>query len=900
VNAEEVKNQSSSVKSAQYWYVPHTEIGAVTEKVTRWGFSNDPISSVSELLKMAWPVSHNERTTWHISTGVLTITTSLLIPLLASCKRGISRGKLIPVVKSVKHMLRVLDEVEDDASSEQSFVKYHNAILKQKLFRDSEPSPVRPACSKPLYNGWLKHYLALHLKRSHRLRADTLSLILSLYESKDKWPSPKGKVLEKAFLKHQGNVCNTEVLVSPERILRRIRSVSRQVLGKNCPMYGNKYLPSGAGCIQAARTQGGTGSLIKNGFKLKLDDFAVPSIETDNLTRVLKTRPERTIFPHVEEWKQTEYEHAVTKVTEKFLSHDEHLFDTKVVAIPEPSKYRIISLMDGYLSNALQPAQGQLIVAWKKFPGNTMTHTVEELVTKMILETAHEPDMKKLVSGDFEGATDSLHKDASDASLDAVLPFICDPNIAALSFLPSTIRYPVYKDGIRQTELEKGKVVYSEAKYLQTGGQLMGHRLSFPLLCIINFACFVHAIIEWSNSEKSQLFESSLGGRRVVSLRSKSRREKSALSHSMHLLNRDLLISEREYPEETAAYLKVDRIAALLKKTVIINGDDILFKCPETFYPHWCAAVAAVGFKLSIGKNYVSEDVMQANSQVFSVSSNNVIKRHNYLNQKLIFGDNPDTSALEKDLMWDSITGAYRVMTPMALARELNFVFKSCPIGRDLIPYSLKRWSPDLTRTESGYTPNWYLPAALGGLGLLPQWADDRRIRYTREQRKVASFFKDQPGQSLYRIMGKPKGKSIKSLELMCQGRMAKRWDMTPISEGPEVLHLGQTEDNWMLRITLIDEMTKVGFRKDSDSVTLSKKKVWYGEKAQAYDPIPLAEIAPYHRVAFTCGALPPCVPLKSIVPMFHLKPSKRRAVHLDPSSVDMSVAGMARRWSCL
>lgn len=45
-----------------------------------------------------------------------------------------------------------------------------------------------------------------------------------------------------------------------------------------------------------------------------------------------------------------------------------------------------------------------------------------------------------------------------------------------------------------------------------------------------------------------------------------------------------------------------------LSMPVRVNGDDILFKCDEEFYyGFWKPAVAAIGFTLSPGKNYVSD-----------------------------------------------------------------------------------------------------------------------------------------------------------------------------------------------------------------------------------------------------------------------------------------------------
>jgi hypothetical protein len=93
---------------------------------------------------------------------------------------------------------------------------------------------------------------------------------------------------------------------------------------------------------------------------------------------------------------------------------------------------------------------------------------------------------------------------------------------------------------------------------MQTNGQLMGSTLSFPILCIVNLCAY------WKTLEE--------------------------------YLNREI---------------------ALYDLPVLINGDDILFRCNDAFYNLWMQNITEVGFILSLGKNYVHQTFFTINSLGF-------------------------------------------------------------------------------------------------------------------------------------------------------------------------------------------------------------------------------------------------------------------------------------------
>jgi hypothetical protein len=89
----------------------------------------------------------------------------------------------------------------------------------------------------------------------------------------------------------------------------------------------------------------------------------------------------------------------------------------------------------------------------------------------------------------------------------------------------------------------------------QRNGQLMGHVLSFPILCIANYIMFKYT------------------------------------------------------------FWKLDKKAP----NVLINGDDVLFACTKDDYKSWCGYCKSVGLIPSLGKNLFQTDIAQINSVLFSI-----------------------------------------------------------------------------------------------------------------------------------------------------------------------------------------------------------------------------------------------------------------------------------------
>jgi hypothetical protein len=234
--------------------------------------------------------------------------------------------------------------------------------------------------------------------------------------------------------------------------------------------------------------------------------------------------------------------------------------------IPEPGKFRMITAGDGFQYTWLQPLQGSLLLNWAGCRYSTMTANWEEEV-----ELWKAPDGWVWNSGDYKAATDQLNMFSTLEAMAA---------ISKIYGLPADFDHGL--DGVEVEYTAKDAVTLPRVIW-QKNGQLMGHPLSFPILCVINLAGLSCAI------------------------------------------NRGIargVISREDRP----------KILSMTK----INGDDILFPCPPALCRIWEDTAAELGLVLSTGKSYASKDFAMVNNVMFNKRGEGASKRIGYLNQKLI------------------------------------------------------------------------------------------------------------------------------------------------------------------------------------------------------------------------------------------------------------------------
>ncbi len=260
--------------------------------------------------------------------------------------------------------------------------------------------------------------------------------------------------------------------------------------------------------------------------------------------------------------------------------------------IEEPAKERVITAGSASLTY-LQPIQGFLLSAWKATEYHTMDpNWFDRLSSDLMID--YDPDWVN-VSGDYDAATDKLHITCTSAAWDQIQKFL-DIDVWS-GLLPEQTRlvYPI--KALKQlSEDPKFRLQLSELKdsVLQTNGQLMGHPLSFPLLCFINLAGV------------------------------------------------ELTFERLELDEETRK-----RIRTSLR----INGDDIFFRCPKFVYSEWKETVNLVGFLLSKGKSYASKNFGMINNVFFRTNSVRVA-RFGFLNQRLMFNHALKKEESEESPIW--------------------------------------------------------------------------------------------------------------------------------------------------------------------------------------------------------------------------------------------------------
>jgi len=254
------------------------------------------------------------------------------------------------------------------------------------------------------------------------------------------------------------------------------------------------------------------------------------------------------------------------------LNNREGKLEVQPSCIIEPMKIRIITKSSVGSYQGLRRIQKTIHSRMKRDTEFSLIGEPMDEETAKSIGTWWQPG-SFYVSGDYSGATDNLKSEISDYLLQQILKG--DRNGL---FWKENSMFRKAIQGFTQT-----RVIYAKntipnysgvCDYVRTGllpeafdqsnGQLMGNVLSFPILCLANYCCYVIALQRW--------------------------------------LNRKLSRSEvrQNYP-------------------VKINGDDILFCNNMSFYSIWLKVVREFGFFPSPGKNFISEDFFQINSMLFKV-----------------------------------------------------------------------------------------------------------------------------------------------------------------------------------------------------------------------------------------------------------------------------------------
>jgi len=238
--------------------------------------------------------------------------------------------------------------------------------------------------------------------------------------------------------------------------------------------------------------------------------------------------------------------------------------------------------------------------------------------------------------------------------------------------------------------LTKHKLVYPQDSGLEDGtqqwGQLMGSPVSFPVLCLINLAA-----------------------------------------------------------TRTSFEIRTGRRYSLQELPMVVNGDDILFRCIDNkHYEIWKQVTARCGLKFSMGKNYTNRRFLVINSELYKVTRNSNARRLPQLNARLLYGGSRssctgiDLRPQEYEFSIRSLSGStdeHRAAYFERALRKLNPKVPPADPETFLVRNKTKIFKGSFANRLENYT-RWYKTIPQRQECLLKQLKGDYEVG--KEQRDVA------------------------------------------------------------------------------------------------------------------------------------------------------------------
>jgi hypothetical protein len=631
------------------------------------------------------------------------------------------------------------------ADLEQSFVKYHN----DKLLSIRNRSGIvqkNPLFSLNLYYGAMKKYLGRRM--AHR----DLSFFVSLQKgSKQAWYSLGDESLAGALKEHAKANSDDQDEVSLE-LSFAIQKVLYEVVefyhDDGTPQPFTKFTPNQRATFEAGRKafgQLGTFGFFKYKYEKTYLVPEEPMMQWTSLVNqfeewkqdVLTTAVYRSFGMEVTgcfssarlsslgpEFQDGQVASGVLPEVPSALFRDEivPLLSSRVVAIPEPSKFRILAIGNSCFNVALQPIQGMTLNWWKKSGWSTMR--TEDLKGRVERLWKPYPELG-LLSIDYKSSTDLMKKSTvletyhlleQMARINGRHDVAAGVLVTLQSLRAGTIRYPSGEYDPELLKKQKNDPRMKVAKNHQEreairrdleipkyylGAHIdscpMGGLPSFFALCVVNEALFFQTVAE-IQKELAPL------------------RPRDPLPWKVvPVVGRPALSGW--------TVKKYRRLMKHILRTNIVNGDDALVVCDEYFREKWSRNAIAAGLHPSPGKNYHCTDFAMINSQYYEIVGDRVIRRP-YLNQAILREVIPSAelgrvgSQILSGLPW------FSCCVPALMLRTL--------IDPDLEPETFSEQAQENRL-------NWYLPLLLGGLGIERKFAP-KDSKVTRDQRRLAAY----------------------------------------------------------------------------------------------------------------------------------------------------------------
>jgi hypothetical protein len=528
--------------------------------------------------------------------------TSLAIPIsmiIPETQEGAGRA--------VRDFSRSLDRLAKYTAGDLhlDIIKFDSALSFQRAVNDVDPhelecnfdcsihtghealapsSAVQKAPFRKVFVGFLLKLVTRQVARAREGNLAARRFCASYLLSKRGWPQLCDHKLHETIGDHQKYLTMVPPPVSTE-LLEEIRRVTMSIFRKTTL---SKMSPSLHASRDSSRKNlGAFGEVIglvpnivlplrtsTSLLYVRTQTQEVPIFDLRRQAEVIEGRPSaREYHQAISTWKWKLFQ----KLERNMDDFSDVRKSVRAQAIAEPGKFRMITAGDGFQYTWLQPLQGSLLDNWKICRYSTMADGWEEEVRGWVA-----PAGWVWNSGDYKAATDQLNIRST---------MECFETIRRIYNLGSDFESGL--DGVEITYTAKDAGTHARSVW-QTNGQLMGHPLSFPILCVVNLAGLKAAI-------------------------------------------------RRGYAAGALEPGEGRMILAMTK----INGDDILFPCPKRFCAIWQQTASELGLQLSVGKSYASEDFAMVNNVMFNKRRGGG-ERFGYLNQKLILNFSLKSGESEK------------------------------------------------------------------------------------------------------------------------------------------------------------------------------------------------------------------------------------------------------------
>jgi len=435
-----------------------------------------------------------------------------------------------------------------------------------------------------LFPGQLGNQINIMISRCRKKGILEGCFLFSFLLSKRGWPELGEHKLLKAIRDHQEDFSSVPPPLDDD-LTHHLQSIVDEIFPKNSAVAFTKFHPSNSASFSSSRKHGGSAGELERKFNISLPSCSeIPNIPANPPGFQLPSQSRfRPILDVIDDSREISFESLCELIKDPSSRKD--LFSARFQTLPEPGKFRIISAGDAILYTVLQPLQGHLLDTWKSFYASTMHENWADFLHELVV-----PEGWMVNSVDYEAATNKLNINATSVVIDRIQSNLGINVEHGLHPEQSTIFYPKNK---------KSNLISSASppiadSVIQKNGQLMGHPLSFPILCIINFAAVTFYLRE-------------------------------------ALLSGEISQEEHDYA----------------RKNIRINGDDAGFISPAKSVPRFEAIAARLGLKMSLGKTYTSHYFFMINNRPFFFK-NGKWTEMGYLNQKLILNHSLKNGESEK------------------------------------------------------------------------------------------------------------------------------------------------------------------------------------------------------------------------------------------------------------